>query len=272
MRKHTVSSADNTTIAYWTSGNGPPLILVHGTTADHTRWRQILPLLEPHATLHAVDRRGRGDSGDGPDYSIDREFEDIAAVVHAVAGATGGPVDVLGHSYGATCALGGARLAGDALRRLVLYEPALSVKTPANLMDRLEESSAAGRSAEVLDTFFREVVEMPPAELELLRALPAWQARLAAAHTIPRELYAEGDLHPEPDWLTSVTAPTLLLLGGDSPPWAAETTDVIRGALSDARVEVLPGQQHVAIDTAPALFAEFVVTFLSGKDESVSVR
>lgn len=104
-----VTSRDGTQIAYWTSGEGPPLVVVHGTTADHTRWRPLLPCLEPHATVHALDRRGRGASGDAPDYDVAREFEDVAAVVDAVAQASGSAVDVLGHSYGGLCAFGGRR-------------------------------------------------------------------------------------------------------------------------------------------------------------------
>jgi pimeloyl-ACP methyl ester carboxylesterase len=87
-----VESRDGTEIAVWTSGHGPPLVLVHGAVADHARWRPLLPHLEPHVTVHAMDRRGRGASGDAPGYAIEREFEDVAAVVRAVAAAAGGPV------------------------------------------------------------------------------------------------------------------------------------------------------------------------------------
>src|SRR5688500_2040675 len=99
----TTASPDGTRIAYWRSGQGPALSLVHGTTADHARWETVLPLLEPHVTVYTMDRRGRGGSGDAADYRIEDEGADVAAVVAAVADATGGPVDVLGHSYGATC-------------------------------------------------------------------------------------------------------------------------------------------------------------------------
>jgi pimeloyl-ACP methyl ester carboxylesterase len=95
-----VVSRDGTEIAYWTSGDGPPLVLVHGAPADHTRWRPLLPYLESHATVHAMDRRGRGASGDAPDYHLAREFEDVAAVVDAVAEASRSAVDVYGHSFG----------------------------------------------------------------------------------------------------------------------------------------------------------------------------
>ena len=270
-----ISSADHTPIAYWTSGNGPPLVLVHGTTADHTRWSSILPLLEPHATVHAIDRRGRGGSGDHPDYALDREFEDVAAVVRAVADATGGPVDLLGHSYGGLCAVGAARLAGANLRRLVLYEPPAGTDgrdlSSGNLA-RLETLVAQGRPDELLEVFFRDEVGLPAQQLALLRGLPAWQARVAAAHTIPRELRATGEFVPDPDWFAAVRAPTLMLLGGDSPPWAAKVTGQLRDALADARAEVLPGQQHVAMDTAPELFAGAVVEFLTGKPSRADVR
>ncbi len=94
MTQQSVTSKDGTPIAYWTSGKGPPLVLVHGTPADHTRWRPLLPYLESHTIVHAMDRRGRGGSGDGEDYALEREYEDIAAVVDAVAANTGSPVTV----------------------------------------------------------------------------------------------------------------------------------------------------------------------------------
>jgi pimeloyl-ACP methyl ester carboxylesterase len=268
----TITSTDRTPIAYWTSGDGPPLVLVHGATTDHHRWLGVLPLLEPHLTVHAIDRRGRGGSGDGPEYAVDREFEDVAAVVRAVADRTGGPVDLLGHSFGALCALGGARLAGDSLRRLVLYEPPVAVQPAPDLVGRLEALLAQERQDEALQLFFREEVRVPPEELAMLRGLPAWPARVAAAHTLPRELGAVVDFDPAPEWFRPVTVPALLLLGGDSPPPMAGSVELVRHHLSDARVEVMPGQQHVAMDTAPELFSKLVVAFLSAREGSDSSR
>src|SRR5207247_10397477 len=100
-----VVSADGTPIAWFRAGDGPPLLLVHGTTADHTTFRVVGPLLARQHAVFAMDRRGRGASGDTPPYAIEREFEDVAAVVDAVAALAGRPVDVLGHSYGGRCAL-----------------------------------------------------------------------------------------------------------------------------------------------------------------------
>lgn len=121
----TVISMDGTRIGWARTGDGPPLVLVHGTTADRTRWKPVLPAFEERFTVFAVDRRGRGASGDAANYAIEREYEDIAAVVNAI----GAPVNLLGHSYGARCALGGALLARN-IRSLVLYEPALTGPKP----------------------------------------------------------------------------------------------------------------------------------------------
>lgn len=117
-----VRSVDGTRIGYRTSGTGAPLVLVHGATADSTVMSLLVPLLEPHYTVHAVDRRGRGLSGDGPTYDIALEYADVAAVVDDCARAAGGAVSLYGHSYGAVCALGAALLTPD-VGQLFLYEP-----------------------------------------------------------------------------------------------------------------------------------------------------
>jgi pimeloyl-ACP methyl ester carboxylesterase len=129
----TIPSKDGTLIAYQRSGEGPPLILVHGTGGSHVRWAPILSALEPHFGLYAVDRRGRGESGDAASYAIEREFEDVAALVEAI----GQPVYLLGHSYGGICALEAARLTQH-IRKLILYEPPItSPGIPSTRMDCL---------------------------------------------------------------------------------------------------------------------------------------
>ena len=122
MSRETVASKDGTPIAYWRSGEGPPLVLVHGTTADHSRWAPVLPAFEQHFSACAIDRRGRGGSGDSDEYAIEREFEDVAAVVDSL----GEPAFLIGHSYGAVCALEAALLTRN-VRKLVLYEPPIDV-------------------------------------------------------------------------------------------------------------------------------------------------
>ena len=116
-----VVSRDGTPIAVFSSGEGSPLILVHGATADHTTWRRAGPRLEEAYRVHAIDRRGRGDSGDGDGpYAIEREFEDLAAVADALADEAGEPVDVVGHSYGGRTGLGAALLTSSIGRLVVV--------------------------------------------------------------------------------------------------------------------------------------------------------
>lgn len=116
-----VTTADGTEISVFASGQGRALVAVHGTSSYHGTWHQLRPLLEPHLRFCAMDRRGRGASGDGPRYSLEHECDDVAAVVDAVARVTDGSVDLLGHSYGGNVAFGAAVRTTN-LRRLVLYE------------------------------------------------------------------------------------------------------------------------------------------------------
>jgi pimeloyl-ACP methyl ester carboxylesterase len=261
-----VVSRDGTQIADWTSGQGPPLVLVHGTTADHTRWRPLLPYLEPQVTVHAMDRRGRGASGDAPDYELAREFEDVAAVVDAVAAASGSAVDVLGHSHGGICAFGAATLTSN-IGRLVLYEgwPAPNPEAfalPAGVEERMDALVGQGQREAALELMFREVVQMPEEEFTIYRALPAWQARIAAAHTITREVRAELGAALDPAEAANMTVPTLLVVGGDSPDFLRADYETVAAALPDAQVIILAGQQHIAIDLIPEAFAGHVLGFL----------
>jgi pimeloyl-ACP methyl ester carboxylesterase len=261
-----VVSGDGTEIGYWTSGEGPPLVLVHGAPADHTRWRPLLPYLEPHATVHAIDRRGRGASGDGADYELAREFEDVAAVVDAVAEASGSAVDVYGHSFGGLCVFGGAALTSN-IRRLVLYEgwPPVNLDAwalPHGVGERLDALLAAGNREAVVETVFREVVMMPEEEFTAFRAQPSWPARVAAAQMITRELRAVAEAPFDPEQAAKITVPTLLLMGSGSPDPAAAEIETVAAALPDARIVVLEDQQHVADVLIPEVFAEHVVGFL----------
>ena len=191
-----VRSSDDTPIAVFSSGDGPPLVLVHGATADHTAFRVLGPRLGATFTVHAIDRRGRGASGDAAAYAIEREFEDVAAVAEALATASGGPVDVFGHSYGGRCALGAALLT-ESIRRVISYEgaptPPGSSYHPPGIEARLRELLTAGDNDGALAAFLTEVVGMSAADLAAYQADPIWPVRAAAAGTILRELEAEAD-------------------------------------------------------------------------------
>jgi pimeloyl-ACP methyl ester carboxylesterase len=257
----TTTARDGTRIAYWRSGHGPALILVHGATADHSRWETVLPLLEPHVTVYAMDRRGRGASGDAADHRIEEEGADVAAVVEAVADGTGGPVDVLGHSYGGLCVLE-AMTQTDRIRRAVLYEARAGAPTDRGLADELAALLADGRREEVVIRLLTVAAGVPSDQLARMRALPSWPNRVAAAHTVVREVRAHDAYRLRPERFTDLTVPTLLLLGSASPPAEAEATAGIAAALSRARVVALEGQGHVAMLTAPELFTAEVLDFL----------
>jgi len=263
MSQESVTSSDGTPIAYQRSGEGPPLVLVHGTTADHSRWASVVPAFERHFTVYAIDRRGRGGSGDPDDYAIGREFEDVAAVV----GSLEEPAFLLGHSYGALCALEAALLTRN-VRKLVLYEPPMDVTgegiTPPEVLDRLEAMLEAGDRDGVVATMLREVAGVPPKAVEYMRSLPAWQARVAAAHTIPRELRAPEAYRFDPERFGDLEVPTLLLIGSESPPTFEQAEEAVAEALPNSRIVVMPGQGHVAMDTATDLFTDEVLRFLEG--------
>lgn len=265
-----VMSSDGTRIAVFLSGQGRPLVVVPGTTSDHTAWYLLASLLESRATVHAVDRRGRGASGDHPDYALEKEYADVAAVVDAAAAAWGGPVDLLGHSYGGNVAFGAA-LRTHNLRSLVLYEgwpvPNLAHRTVAPaLLAALDSLLEQGRPEQMLERFYRDVVHMSDDEVGLVTASAAWPARVAAAPTVPRELRAFSEQAFNADWAARITVPVLLLVGGDTPDDIRADPQVVAAALPDARVTVLPEQTHLAHLTDPEGFAATLLSFLAEQE------
>jgi pimeloyl-ACP methyl ester carboxylesterase len=255
-----VTSRDGTRIAFERTGSGSPLVLVHGTSADRTRWTPVLPALESKFSVYAMDRRGRGLSEDAEAFALEREFEDVAAVV----GSIDGPVDLLGHSYGALCAMEAALLCPN-VRRLVLYEPPMQTDEPmypVGMRDQLEAMIERGEREQALITFFREVVEMSDSDLEMMRAAPSWGARVAAAHTVPRE-FDDADYALNAERFEGLLVPVLLLAGSESPPMLRAATEMAHAALPKSRVAVMEGQAHVAVNTAPDLFTRLVIEFLT---------
>ena len=256
-----VRSPDGTRITWFTEGRGPSLLLVHGTTADHTRWDPIKPRLAQHFTVHAVDRRGRGESTDAPEYTLEREAEDLAAVIDAL----GESVSLLGHSYGAVCCLE-ATLLTSQIDRMILYEPPIPTGLPMyppEVPGRMEQLIEQDQFEAAVEVFFREVVEMPDDELTVYRQLPVWQRRVRLAPTIPREMAIDRVYSFEPKKYAELSTPTLLLLGGDSPAMFQEAVDMVRAALTNSTIIRLPGQQHIAMDTDPELFLGEVIGYLT---------
>lgn len=272
--RRSVVSRDGAPIAVFSSGEGSPLVLVHGATADHTTWRSVGPRLERRYRLHAIDRRGRGASGDRPVYSIEREFEDLAAVADAAAAEVGAPVDVIGHSYGGRCALG-ASLLTSSIGRLVVYEGAPSPPDaaggrrgyrPSGVESRIAAFIEAGDRDAALETFMREIVRLPAADLEAFRADPIWPVRVAAVHTTLRELEGEASPVASLEALGGVDVPVLQLLGGESAAPFREATEALDARLRNGRVEVIEGARHAAHHTHVDAFVAAVQSFLAVTD------
>ena len=257
-----VRSADRTPLAVWADGQGPSLVLVHGSMCDHTASDPLVAELRDTMTTFAMDRRGFGASGDAAGYALEREFEDVAAVVEAVADRTGGPVALWGHSYGAGCALGGAALTG-AVHRLVLYEPGLGIPYPAGSIEAVEAALAAGDREAALLLVLVGFIGMTDEEIASLRSGPRWPTMLASAPTVPRECRAEDGWTYRPGALDQVSAPTLLLAGAESHPVLKEATGRALAAIPGARVEVFDGHGHLAYRTDPAMVAAVIRRFVS---------
>lgn len=258
-----VKSWDGTPITFYRRGKGQPLVLVHGSggTNPVMGWTAVLPTLEEQFTIYAIDRRGYGESGDSPTYSVEREFEDIAAVVDSI----GEPVNLLGHSFGALCTLEAALLTSN-LCKLVLYEPAIPLPGidlyPEGVIERLQALLDAGDREGVLTVVYREIAMMPSHDFEQLRSSATWPERLARANAVPRESRAEDSYRFDARRFSNMQTPTLLLLGGDSPNVLKLATETIASALPNSQIAVMPGQQHIAMVTAPELFASELVRFL----------
>jgi pimeloyl-ACP methyl ester carboxylesterase len=257
----TVISRDGTPIAYHRTGDGPPLLLVHGAANSSSRYSHLLPVLSAEFTVLTMDRRGRGDSGDAECYTFEREFEDVAAVIDSLDE----PVNVYGHSIGGTCVLEASLLTNN-IDKLILYEPDAtppggSVEV-GDLTARLYDLLDAGDREGLLAMFLSELLGMSDEEVEQYRQLPTWPMRIAAAHTLPRELEAAETYRFHAKRFADMRVPTMLLMGGDSPPILSDGVKVVEAALPNSHVVVMPGQEHVADIAVPDLFVREILSFL----------
>jgi pimeloyl-ACP methyl ester carboxylesterase len=257
----TTLSTDHTAITYQKTGTGTPLVMVHGTNGSYAHWNLALPQLNQHFTVYAMERRGRGQSGDAPNYTIEREFEDVATLANSI----GDPVDIFGHSFGAACVLGAAQQIPN-LRRMILYEPPMlrEQQSPqrAVMLDSMEQMLVDGECEKVVITLLRDMLNIPQAMIDRIRSAPNWASQVDAAHTIPRELRQSHCYAPDLADLEQITVPTMFLLGSGSPSFFKETTETLHAHLPNSQIVVLPGQQHSAMLTAPELVANEIIHFL----------
>jgi pimeloyl-ACP methyl ester carboxylesterase len=259
-------SKDGTTIAFDRSGEGPPIILVGGALADRSAAGQLSAQLAPHLTVIAYDRRGRGDSGDTAPYTVEREVEDIEALIVAADG----HAFVLGHSSGAVLALESAHAFPDRIGKLALYEPPFIIDDsrallPTDYVTHLEELVSAGRRGDAVEFFMTTAVGVPAEVVAGMREQPFWSSMEAVAHTLAYDGTIMGDTmagNPAPlgRW-ASVTIPTLVMDGGDSPDWQRHAVRALADVLPGAHHRTLEGQDH---GPASEVLAPVLVEFFLG--------
>lgn len=242
-------------------GEGPHLLAIHGSTADRHRWDSVREPLARRFRLYLMDRRGRGlsseENADG--YEFAREAEDIRALVEAI----GEPVLVLSHSYGGAASLEAATCC-PGIARMLVYEPALSTAAaPLNPHGAVAEIEAAGSDRDAIITlFYSRVLEFDDAAIEALRATPMWQHRLAAAHTLARELRAANGYVADPARLDAIAVPVRILLGTATTPALTRAAHAAQAAVPGAELVELPGHGHAAMDVDPEMFVSQVEDWL----------
>ncbi len=263
VRVANVTSADGTSIAFERFGGGPAVIVVGGATCDRAMTRPLAEELGRHFTVINYDRRGRGDSGDTQPYAIEREVEDLGALI-AEAGSM---ASVYGHSSGAGLALHAAAR-GLPIARLVLHEPPYAPDTEEERRisreygEKLRAILAEGRRGDAV-ALFMTTVGMPPEMVEGVRNEPWWAKMEEVAPTLAYDSEIMGDVSGggtiPAGLIGAVTVPALVLCGGASPEWMIEVGRQISDGLPNGRLRVLDGQEHVVPpDVLAPVLAEFL--------------
>ncbi len=260
----TVISKDGTPIAFDQFGQGPTIILVAPATATRLDQASLAATLAPQFTVFAYDRRGRGDSGDKAPYVAEREVEDIDALITEA----GESAFVFGHSSGGVLGLEVARLLLSRIKKLALYEPPFIIDNsrppaPQDYVPHLNKLIAEGRRSEAVEYFMTDMMLVPAEIVAQMRSSPMWLQLEAVAHTIPYDGAIMGDtMSGNPATLkkwTSVTVPTLVMVGGASPAFFHTGAQALVDILPHAMSCVLAGQDHGPVDNvlAPVLVEFF---------------
>jgi pimeloyl-ACP methyl ester carboxylesterase len=260
-----VTSKDGTRIAFDRTGEGPPVILVPAAIQNRSFPNPLVALLAPHFTVYHYDRRGRNESGDTQPYAVEREIEDMAAVLTVA----GGSARAYGPSSGAVLALEAAA-AGLAITKLALYEAPLIVDdsrppAPTDYVKRLNDAVAAGRPGDAVEIFMKDAVRVPPDQVSGMQNTPMWPALEAVAHTIAYDgAFMEGLMYGKPippdrerRW-SSVKVPTLVIDGGASEQFMHTGADALAAVVPNSQRRTLEGQTH---DVNPEVLAPVLIEF-----------
>jgi pimeloyl-ACP methyl ester carboxylesterase len=250
----TATSADGTPIAVERTGSGQPVILIGGAFNDRSTVAGLANVLAGDLTVVTYDRRGRGNSGDTASYAVEREIEDLAAVI----GYAGGSAGVFGHSSGAILALEAASR-GLAVRKVAVYEPTYVVNDTRprpgdDLAERLAARVAQGDRDGAAELFLAEAVGLPAEVIGGMRASQMWGWFTGLAHTLPYDvaLCGPGMVLPA-SRLAAIKVPVLAIAGGASPAWLPAATGAVAEAIPGARYMTLDGQDHGVLSQPDSL-------------------
>jgi pimeloyl-ACP methyl ester carboxylesterase len=255
-----ITTPAGVTVSWDRYGKGPALVLVHGAFSDHdSNWELVKPLLETRFTVHAIARRGRGETDATTGHGLEDEGRDVAAVIRSI----GDPVFLLGHSYGAHTALLATAEDPSRVRKLVLYEPAWPHLVSPDAMRPLEQLAREGDWDEFCVRFFRDLLQVPAAELDVVRASELWAPIVRDAEASLGDLRSISCYDFRVERFRTLHVPVLLQVGTESPR-DLYVTDALAAVLPDTQIEELPGQAHEGMTTAPEMYAEAVTRFLLG--------
>jgi pimeloyl-ACP methyl ester carboxylesterase len=254
-----VTSRDGTSIDVEVTGDGSPVVLVTGGSVDRNANIGLAGELSRSFTVFNYDRRGRGESTDTPPYAVEREIEDIDAVIAEA----GGSAHLHGFSSGAALAMYAAS-SGLSVMKLSLWEPPFILdedkRPPTDQVERYEEMIVEGRRGDAVEYFMTKVIGMPAEMVSGMRTQPWWPGQEALAHTLAYDARIMGDYSVPTEAAAQVKAPTLVVAGGADFPWMRETAEALAEALPDGQARMLDGQGH---DVAPTALAPALVEFFN---------
>ena len=262
----TVTSKDGTTIAFEQAGTGPVIILVDSALADRSVCAKLVKVLAEEFTVINYDRRGRGDSTDTQPYAVEREVEDIEALIDAA----GGSAFLFGSSSGAVLALEAASRLPARIRKLVLYEPPFIVDDsrppmPADFINQVRQLLERGKRSDAVKLFFGKGMGIPGFFVTLMRFMPGWSKSVALAHTLPYDLMVMGDTQTgkplQAGRWAAASMPTLVLTGGKSEAFFHKAGDALAEVLPGRQHKILKDQHHGSVVMSPNVVASELTQF-----------
>jgi len=255
-----VISKDGTSIAFEKSGNGPTVIVVDGALCSRAfgPTPKLVPLLDNNFTVVTYDRRGRNESGDTAPYTVEREIEDIEALINEI----GDSAYIIGFSSGAALAFRAAA-SGLSIKKLAMYEAPYVMNMgghnpPADTAEQLKQLIATERRSAAVKFFMKDMVGMPGIISAIMSLLPIWKKLKAVAHTIPYDAAIMDGFTIPTALAAKINIPTLVMNGSKSPVSLRNASKKMSEVIPNAQYQILAGQTH---DVSMKVIAPELISF-----------